>query len=123
MTARKQLRDWDDAGVIVTFEHRQTGEVRTTVSPGKGGARIRRNAGGRREPLAAALVGWDPADWRVRSISSPQTIYDDLTQPRRRDEHGRNAYNGSGPRSSRVGRPVAPEPNMLGQIPGGSAYL
>jgi hypothetical protein len=123
MTPRKELRDWDDAGVTITFEHRRTGEVRTVVSPGKGGTRTRGNARGRREPLAAALVSWDPADWRVRCISSPQTIYDDLAQPRKRQEGGSGDYGKIGARSSRTVRPATPEASMLAHIPGGSAYL
>ena len=63
----KQLRN-GDYGVTITWEHRTTGEVHTAHTPGEP----------RLEALRAALDGWNATEWRIRCISTPQTIYDDL---------------------------------------------
>jgi hypothetical protein len=108
----KQISRWGDEGVTITWEHRTTGEVRTAHTPGQ--PRI--------AALRAALDGWDSSEWRIRCISSPQTIYDDMTAVRMIIDPGDKDWgrNAEGERFDSLIR--HPEPYLLGKV-GGKAYL
>ena len=65
----KQLqRQSDNYGVVVTLKGRSDGSLLTVHQPGKGVL----------DPLSELLSRFDPSEWQVVCISTPQTIYDDL---------------------------------------------
>jgi hypothetical protein len=113
-TAYKQLKN-GDYGVVVTLEHRTSALIETLHVKGQG----------RIGPLATALEDYDPARWRVVCISTPQTIYDDITFRRALIEPA-DDYRGDGEGrdlSGSIGGTRHPEPYMLGKIPNGRDYL
>ena len=70
---KKRVNRWGDEGCTVTFRHRVTGEPYTVVSPGESKSLA----------LWEACQHVDPQVWRIGTISTPQTIYDDLTFQRK----------------------------------------
>lgn len=88
----------DRAGVIVTLKHRDTGETIPVTRQGN-----------MRDALRNCLEPFNPAEWRVVTISTPRTIMADLAGRKPRDP-------------SRSDYIEPPEPVMLSRV-GAQAYL
>ena len=112
---RKQLSHHKPWGVTVTLEHRTNGETVSVHRPGHS----------RREALRSAVAPFNPGEWRVRCVSTPQTIYDDLTGSRELTGTAARAWGTHRRRGisyADVGGAIPPEPTMLGQA-GLAAFL
>lgn len=122
----RTIRDHDGLGVTVTLERRDgTGDPRTVQVAHKS----------RREALRRAVAPFDPAEWRVVTVSTPSTIYQDLTcsrelvkergddprgySSRLRESHVRRVRSVE---PYAIGGVIHPEPFMLGSA-GVKAYL
>ena len=111
--SRKTIRDHEGLGVTVTLARRDdTDETRIVHVAHKS----------RREALRRAVAPFDPAGWRVVTVSTPASIYADLTHSRELREPRAHISDTSSAPTYSVGGVMLPEPYLLSGA-GLKAYL